>query len=117
MNDYQRVFHFGWPYLRRYWHRLALGIVLGVVFGATNASFVGLTNLMATRLDPRASAQVESAAPGPAGGLQAATRGLSARVSAALDPWLPRHGRAPDRRPSWACAACAVTSAPTARAG
>lgn len=101
MNDYQRVFRFGWPYLRRYWQRLALGIALGAVFGATNASFVGLTNLMATRLDPSAATRLDPAsspALKPTGDMEAATRGLAARVSAALDPWLPRHGRQPDWR-------------------
>jgi ABC-type multidrug transport system fused ATPase/permease subunit len=100
MNDYQRVLRFGWPYLRRYWQRLALGIALGIVFGATNASFVGLTNLMATRLDPgvsRAEA-VAPAAPGPADTAKGLTRQWTSRISAALDPWLPRHGRAPDWR-------------------
>ena len=36
MNDLARVFRFGWPYFRKYWTRLAAGILLGVLFGLSN---------------------------------------------------------------------------------
>jgi subfamily B ATP-binding cassette protein MsbA len=101
MNEYQRVFRFGWPYLRRYWKRLALGILLGVVFASSNASFVGLTNIMAQRLDPSAArldqARPDAGGPTAAAPAQAVTGRVLDGVMAKLDPWLPRH----DRKPDW----------------
>ncbi|MBA4146972.1 MAG: ABC transporter ATP-binding protein [Verrucomicrobia bacterium] len=53
MRDALKIFHFGWPYLRRYWFRLIAGIVLGVLFGISNASFVWATKTLFERLAPR----------------------------------------------------------------
>jgi subfamily B ATP-binding cassette protein MsbA len=104
MNEYRRVFHFGWPYLRRYWRRLALGILLGIVFAASNASFVGLTNLIAQRLDPEAARKAavksltEAPTAAPESEVKTRTTGWKERAFAQIDPWLPRHGREPDGR-------------------
>ncbi|TMP99006.1 MAG: hypothetical protein E6L09_10485, partial [Verrucomicrobia bacterium] len=57
MNDLVRVFRFGWPYFRRYWSRLTAGILLGVLFGLSNASFVWATKTLITRMSPEPSAR------------------------------------------------------------
>ncbi len=50
MRDFIKIFNFGWPYLRRYWFRLVAGILLGVLFGVSNASFVWATKTLFERL-------------------------------------------------------------------
>ena len=50
MNKIKAVFAFGGPYLARYWQRLVAGILLGVLFGVFNASFVWATKTMFERL-------------------------------------------------------------------
>ena len=32
MRHIANIFHFGWPYLRRYWTRMLAGILLGLLF-------------------------------------------------------------------------------------
>lgn len=53
MRDFLKIFRFGWPYLRRYWFRLVAGIILGILFGASNASFVWATKTLFERLAPQ----------------------------------------------------------------
>lgn len=100
MNNYRLIFHFGLPYLLRYWRRLLTGILFGVLFAASNASFVGATNLISSRLEPSATQKAPESV-------------ISEQVSSkteefvgdfkdnalnVIDPWLPRSGRAPDWR-------------------
>ena len=40
MAGFVEIFKFSWPYLKRYWVRLLLGLLLGMGFGVFNASFV-----------------------------------------------------------------------------
>jgi len=40
MNQIRKVLDFGRIYLRRYWGRLVGGILMGVLFGMSNASFI-----------------------------------------------------------------------------
>jgi len=120
MGNIKMVFRFGWPYLKRYWVRLVLGVAIGALFGLTNASFVWATKTIMERLEepkPVASAaaktDVESAvetnadvqaAPEPlvTGPEKAAPPKtekikfpgeLKRRVDRVLDPWLPKMGR------------------------
>src|SRR5262245_879165 len=51
MGHIKMVFRFGWPYLKRYWLRLAFGVAIGMLFGATNASFVWATKTLMERLE------------------------------------------------------------------
>src|SRR5688572_19184348 len=60
MRHFKMVFQFGWVYLRRYWVRLVLGLVLGVLFGMTNASFVWATKTLMERLDDPTKKKVPS---------------------------------------------------------
>ncbi|MFN7139701.1 MAG: ABC transporter transmembrane domain-containing protein, partial [Limisphaerales bacterium] len=53
MRDALKIFQFGWPYLKRYWFRLVAGVLLGILFGVSNASFVWATKTLFERLAPR----------------------------------------------------------------
>ena len=53
------ILRFGQPYLKRYWGRFAAGILLGALFGLSNASFVWATKTIFERLDPNKSSQSE----------------------------------------------------------
>src|SRR5579872_867229 len=52
MSNFKNIFRFGWPYLKRYRERLIAGILLGVLFGISNASFVWATKTLFQRLVP-----------------------------------------------------------------
>jgi subfamily B ATP-binding cassette protein MsbA len=95
MQHLANILRFGAPYLRRYWGRLAAGILLGVLFGVSNASFVWATRVLFERLDPGSHAAVV----GPASSFLAERAAEFWRaVSTALDPWLPLMGRDIDWR-------------------
>jgi len=119
MGNIGKVFGFGRHYLRRYWTRLAAGVLLGVLFGLTNASFVWATKVMIGRMAPAVafepattttapslpSSSVETnAAPGArsASRLTSKFKAVKARseeiTDRIADPWLPRLGRAIDWR-------------------
>src|SRR5437773_340277 len=88
MNDLLRVLRFGWPYFRKYWSRLSAGILLGVLFGLSNASFVWATKTLITRMSPEPAApKVQRAEQ------QELSRQLKARIEqqtgAWVDSWLP----------------------------
>jgi len=50
MNHILTVLRFGTRYLRRYWVRLACGVVCGGVFALANGSFIWATRTMTERL-------------------------------------------------------------------
>ncbi len=90
--------------MRRYWTRLMAAVLLGVLFGLTNGSFVWVTRTLFDRLDPKQNARI--VASGSAEGQQTAavapktTSAFTARIKAVgrrldekLDPWLPLAGR------------------------
>lgn len=52
MRHLANILRFGAPYLRRYWGRLVLGILMGVLFGLSNASFIWATRTLFSRLAP-----------------------------------------------------------------
>ena len=82
------VFRFGWVYLRRYWGRLVLGVLLGVLFGLTNASFVWATKTLMERLeDPQK--KVIASKPTPT----KTPSQWKVKSEQVLDKWLPRYGR------------------------
>ena len=61
MANLKNIFQFGWPYLKRYRARLFAGIVLGMLFGVSNASFVWATKTLFDRMAP-SDQQVQSSA-------------------------------------------------------
>ena len=88
------VFQFGWKYMRPYWSRLLLAILLGMLFGAANASMVWATKTLMERFDPAGHEQkVEKARKEKAsqrGLLAKRTHEFQQTVRAVVDPWLPR---------------------------
>jgi len=87
------VFGFGWKYLRRYWGRLVAGILFGVAFGLSNASFVWATKTLMERFQPTSETRIiikkESSSPG---WVKQRTEELKNSVNRWIDPWLPRIG-------------------------
>lgn len=53
------ILRFGQPYLKRYWGRFAAGILLGALFGLSNASFIWAAKTIFERLDPNKSRHSE----------------------------------------------------------
>jgi subfamily B ATP-binding cassette protein MsbA len=116
MNHVRAVCQFSLPYLRRYAGRLLAGLLLSVVFGASNASFVWAAKTLTQRFSPtptplrpevpgaepsRASTRVDlpSAASAPSAPVfTRALETLGQRIQAGVDPWLPRAGRELDWR-------------------
>src|SRR5512145_2399789 len=72
MNHLHKVLGFAWPFFRRYWIRLFAGILLGVLFGMSNASFIWATKSLIERLDPVQKPAVTPAAIGASGAAAAA---------------------------------------------
>jgi subfamily B ATP-binding cassette protein MsbA len=92
VENIRQIFDFGWPYVRRYWGRLALGILLGVAFGLFNATFVWGTKTLFERLEPvETTVDIPQAAAVPSA-WKAKLSALNERALAVADGWLPRAG-------------------------
>jgi subfamily B ATP-binding cassette protein MsbA len=98
MNKIKAVFSFGGPYLARYWRRLVIGILLGVIFGFVNASFVWATKTTFDRLNPKPDSSITKAASAAPSFLTQKFKEVGQKLSTAMDPWLPKHGRGLDAR-------------------
>src|SRR5690348_7299083 len=99
MSNIRTVFEFGWTYLRRYWGRLTAGILLGMLFGLTNASFVWATKTLFDRLKgPQETMQIAQALPTPPGTPVKRMTEIGRAVDRTIEPWLPRQGRPLDWR-------------------
>jgi subfamily B ATP-binding cassette protein MsbA len=98
VENIRQIFDFGWPYVRRYWGRLALGILLGVAFGLFNATFVWGTKTLFERLEPvETTVDIPQAAAVPSA-WKAKLSALNDRALALADAWLPRAERQLDTR-------------------
>ncbi len=102
MRHVANIVRFGWPYLRRYWTRMLAGILLGVLFGLSNASFIWATQTLFERLDPTTRATTEETV-SPlnipfADAARAALKEIKQATRQGLDPWLPLKGRELDGR-------------------
>ncbi len=91
----RQIFNFGWPYVRRYWGRLALGILLGVAFGLFNATFVWGTKTLFERLEPEKTESVANLPQAEAvpGAWKAKLNAINDRAVAVADDWLPKVGQ------------------------
>ena len=88
MNNVLNVYRFGRIYLRRYRGRLLAGVLLGLLFGVSNATFVWATRTLTYRLAPEAPAAIQkSSPPSP---LSQHLTALKEKVDRVLDPWLPQ---------------------------
>ena len=102
MRHIANIARFGWPCLRRYWSRMTAGILLGVLFGLSNASFIWATQTLFERLDPKSG--MEAAVKDKTVGLnfpfadsaRAALKEIKQASERTIDPWLPRTGRGLD---------------------
>jgi len=84
------ILKFGWPYLRKYRHRLAVAIVLGICFGLFNASFVWGTKTLFERLGGDKSPPVaEKTATGSIGDVQKFLLHTKETADEVVDYWLP----------------------------
>ncbi len=96
MNHLAEIIRFARPYVRKYWVRLVAGILFGVLFGLSNASFVWATKTLIDRMTPASeqwAAKTETT--GRIAELKTRLEGLTDR---SIDPYLPRRGRALDWR-------------------
>jgi ATP-binding cassette, subfamily B, bacterial MsbA len=100
MTELRKILRFVWPYFRRYRSRLLAGILLGMLFGVSNAVFVWATKTLIGRMTPPVEATTpgqpdssdQSAAGEPASFGQI-KRDLDRKVTGWVDPWLPAMGR------------------------
>ena len=86
MAGFVEIFKFSWPYLKRYWVRLLLGLLLGMGFGVFNASFVWGTKTLFERMEP-APDLIEQNQQGELG---QGEPNWSQSLNEFMDPWLPR---------------------------
>ncbi|MBI5686923.1 MAG: ABC transporter ATP-binding protein [Verrucomicrobia bacterium] len=92
MENVINVLRFGWPYLRPYWRRLLMGVLLAAVFGFSNGIFVWATKTVFERLSPNTANPLTATASIPG---STSTWAVEAKATAdrVLDPWLPLMGR------------------------
>lgn len=99
MHKIRTILRFGWVYLRRYWFRLTAGVLLGVMFGLTNASFIWATKTLIERFAEKdGSALLVSSKPALQKTSSAWSSRLKKDVNEFIEPWLPRAGRNLDWR-------------------
>ena len=89
MINLKAIFRFGWPYLRRYRARLFLGILLGFLFGISNASFVWATKTLFERMAPTDNAAL-GIVPKEKTGLAKTADDIQKKLIETFDPWLPK---------------------------
>jgi subfamily B ATP-binding cassette protein MsbA len=87
VNSLSNVFHFGAPYLKRYWTRLVLGVLLGILFGISNAGILGVSKVLLNRVFPEPPSAAEKKIANSF--LKEKMEGAKAALSRAADPWLP----------------------------
>jgi ABC-type multidrug transport system fused ATPase/permease subunit len=100
MNNILKVLRFGLPYLRRYWVRLAAGVLAGMLFGVSNAGFVWGTKTLIGRMAPQPEAQVElkPEETKPGRFFDRLKTQLEEKTHQWADAWLPYAGRSLDWR-------------------
>ncbi|MBI4661683.1 MAG: ABC transporter ATP-binding protein [Verrucomicrobia bacterium] len=101
MNNLQSILRFGWPYLRRYCGRFLAGLLLGLLFGLSNASFVWATKTLIGRMAPASvavSAAETSANQKKMTFLTETRFALEKATDRLVDDWLPYAGRPMDWR-------------------
>jgi subfamily B ATP-binding cassette protein MsbA len=99
LNNLANVFRFGAPYIRRYWVRLLFGVLLGIMFGISNAAILGGSKALLNRVFPSDATELKIPnTPGKTKSLTEFAERSRERLSAVADPWLPKDGRSLDAR-------------------
>ena len=98
MNNILTVLRFGWTYLRRYWMRLAFGVLFGFVFALANGSFIWATRTLSDRFSDKSEivvvqTQSTKAVPGLTDRVKVQFKELGQQIQTNIDPWLPRIGQ------------------------
>lgn len=93
MKHFKKIVLFGLPFLKVYWRRFALAILLGALFGFSHAAILGGIDVLLERLTPATEAvaaadEAEDAAAW-GGEFLAQWRG---RIDDTIDVWLPKAG-------------------------
>src|SRR5262245_9957389 len=106
MSSLRAVLDYSWPYLRRYWFRLAASILFGLIFALANASFIWAVKTLAGSFEQARPAPVQAAeVTSDATTLTSRVKEWRARLNAlgqhverVVDPWLPRSAQPLDWR-------------------
>lgn len=90
MSGLFNILKFGFPYFKKYWTRLVAAIILGILFGISNASFVWVTKTLFQRIDPSYQQPLANQV-----GSTTATKlkQIEEVVVKNVDGWLPLMGR------------------------
>jgi ABC-type multidrug transport system fused ATPase/permease subunit len=99
MSHFLKIWRFGLPYLVRYKTRFSLALMLGVIFGLTNASFIWVSKTLISRMEPHTvSAKQERPEVDPEGMVARLKEQSASTMEPLIDPWLPKVGRELDWR-------------------
>ena len=101
MSSVALVLRFGWKYLKKYWVRLTLSVVLGILFALSNASFMWAAQVIIGRFEDKPAAEKAQSTEKTASPTKAVLNALpitedirswSEKAGAELELWLPRFG-------------------------
>jgi ATP-binding cassette, subfamily B, bacterial MsbA len=95
VNNLANVFRFGAPYIRRYWVRMFLGVLLGVLFGISNAAILGGTKALLNRVFPEEKITSTSSANTK---IPQVLESAKQKIIPLVDPWLPWKDRRLDAK-------------------
>jgi subfamily B ATP-binding cassette protein MsbA len=101
MNRIGQVYRFSWPYLRRYWTRLAFGILFSLLFALSNGSFIWATRTLTDRFSEKTVIVEKNSAPKMPADLSVLSerlQQLNQFLLERIERWLPRVGRPLDWR-------------------
>lgn len=98
MNHILTVLRFGSGYLRRYWVRVTLSVLLGGVFALSNGSFIWATRTLSGRFSDKPTKVSIPEVPAKASVWKQHLNELNQSIQRAIDPWLPRMGKDLDWR-------------------
>ena len=101
MSSVALVLTFGWKYLKKYWVRLTLSVVLGIMFALSNASFIWAARTIIGRFESKPETeevQASAKAASPSKSVLSALpvsgeiRSWSEKARVEMEQWLPRFG-------------------------
>jgi len=93
VDNIWKIINFGWPFARKYQGRLLIGILLGICFGAFNATFVWGSKTLFERLAPQEEVVHNPTTKKIPGWSDKWLEQVDRAVMSKLDGWLPQMGR------------------------